>query len=134
MITLEPGSVGFVAWELSMPRTGWTPSIVPNGDDQTCTSSWTILADWAAAIARPIRNGPIWNHNLRSDDRSIQQPGSRRRLQHRRTLGCAKAASYVLKSAGITGIPAEGYAGTADLYRWLLANPSQNYNTSGIEG
>jgi hypothetical protein len=23
-----------VAWELRMPRTGWTPSIVPKGDDQ----------------------------------------------------------------------------------------------------
>jgi hypothetical protein len=24
----------FVLWSLRMPRTGWTPSIVPNGDDQ----------------------------------------------------------------------------------------------------
>lgn len=39
-------------------------------------------------------------------------------------VGCAEAVSFVLKNAGITGIPAEGYAGTADLYRWLLANPA----------
>jgi hypothetical protein len=38
-------------------------------------------------------------------------------------VGCAEAVSFVLKNAGITGIPAAGYAGTADLYRWLLANP-----------
>lgn len=38
-------------------------------------------------------------------------------------VGCAEAVSFVLKNAGITGMPAEGYAGTADLYRWLLANP-----------
>jgi hypothetical protein len=34
MITLESRFCRFVAWELSMPRTGWTPSIVPTGDDQ----------------------------------------------------------------------------------------------------
>jgi hypothetical protein len=38
-------------------------------------------------------------------------------------VGCAEAVSFVLKNAGITGIPAQGYAGTADLYQWLLANP-----------
>lgn len=38
-------------------------------------------------------------------------------------VGCAEAVSFVLKNAGISGIPAAGYAGTADLYRWLLANP-----------
>jgi hypothetical protein len=29
-----PG-VAFVLWELRMPRTGWTPSLVPYGADQT---------------------------------------------------------------------------------------------------
>jgi hypothetical protein len=38
-------------------------------------------------------------------------------------VGCAEAVSFVLKNAGITNIPVEGYAGTADLYRWLLASP-----------
>lgn len=38
-------------------------------------------------------------------------------------VGCAEAVSFVLTKSGITGIPAAGFAGTADLYRWLLANP-----------
>lgn len=38
-------------------------------------------------------------------------------------VGCAEAVSFVLTKAGITGIPAAGFAGTADLYRWLLSNP-----------
>lgn len=38
-------------------------------------------------------------------------------------VGCAEAVSFVLKNAGIGSIPASGFAGTADLYRWLLANP-----------
>jgi hypothetical protein len=29
-----PG-VALRLWELRMPRTGWTPSVVPDGDDQT---------------------------------------------------------------------------------------------------
>jgi hypothetical protein len=38
-------------------------------------------------------------------------------------IGCAEAVSYVLEHAGIANLPTAGYAGTADLYRSLLANP-----------
>lgn len=38
-------------------------------------------------------------------------------------VGCAEAVSFVLKNAGIIGIPVAGFPGTAGLYQWLLANP-----------
>lgn len=34
-------------------------------------------------------------------------------------LGCAEAVSYVLKSAGVDGVPINGFASTASLYTWL---------------
>lgn len=37
-------------------------------------------------------------------------------------VGCAEAVSYVLKNAGITGIPSTGIAGTASLYEFLNTN------------
>lgn len=37
-------------------------------------------------------------------------------------LGCAEAISYVLKQAGIVGLPQTGIAGTAALFTWLKAN------------
>lgn len=39
-------------------------------------------------------------------------------------VGCAEAISYVMKNSGVIGIPTLGFAGTADLYRWLLSNPA----------
>ena len=39
-------------------------------------------------------------------------------------VGCAEALSSVLKKAGVIGIPAEGFAGTAALYQWLSKNAS----------
>lgn len=39
-------------------------------------------------------------------------------------LGCAEAISYILKQAGYT-LPEGGFAGTYDLYKWLLANFNQ---------
>jgi hypothetical protein len=38
-------------------------------------------------------------------------------------VGCAEAVSFVLKNAGVQNLPAQGYAGTADLYVWLHSNP-----------
>lgn len=35
-------------------------------------------------------------------------------------LGCAEAISYVLRNAGIEGIPQKGFAGTSQLYDFLL--------------
>lgn len=35
-------------------------------------------------------------------------------------VGCAEAVSYVLKQAGVSGIPAQGFASTSDLYHWML--------------
>jgi hypothetical protein len=37
-------------------------------------------------------------------------------------VGCAEAVSYVLKKASIGSLPVSGFAGTADLYRFLLDN------------
>jgi hypothetical protein len=39
-------------------------------------------------------------------------------------VGCAEAVSSVLKQAGIGSLPIAGFAGTANLYRWLLTNPN----------
>lgn len=38
-------------------------------------------------------------------------------------VGCAEAVSYILKNAGIEGIPAEGFPGTIGLWAFLSANP-----------
>lgn len=38
-------------------------------------------------------------------------------------VGCAEALSYVLRNAGLTGIPATGIPGTASLYQFLSTNP-----------
>lgn len=38
-------------------------------------------------------------------------------------VGCAEAISYILKNAGISGIPEAGIAGTATLYQFLSINP-----------
>jgi hypothetical protein len=59
MITLESRFCRFVAWELSMPRTGWTPSIVPNSDDQNVYIVLTILAARVAPIAKRMSSGQI---------------------------------------------------------------------------
>jgi hypothetical protein len=42
--------VAFALWELRMPRTGWTPSIVPQGDDQNV---YLVVDDLG-------RNGRVW--------------------------------------------------------------------------
>lgn len=38
-------------------------------------------------------------------------------------VGCAEAVSYVLRNAGLTGIPATGIPGTATLFQFLSTNP-----------
>lgn len=43
-------------------------------------------------------------------------------------VGCAEAVSYVLKAAGVTGLPQVGIAGTSDLWAWLRQNFSQVTN------
>lgn len=37
-------------------------------------------------------------------------------------LGCAEAVSFVLKKAGVSGLPGAGFPGTSALYSWLGAN------------
>lgn len=37
-------------------------------------------------------------------------------------VGCAESVSYVLKKAGVAGIPQRGFAGTYDLWQWLKTN------------
>lgn len=37
-------------------------------------------------------------------------------------LGCAEAVSFILKQAGVTGVPQRGFAGTDDLCEWLKVN------------
>jgi hypothetical protein len=48
------------AWELHMPRTGWTPSIVPKGGDQNVY----LVVDASALVAefggKPTSRLPIW--------------------------------------------------------------------------
>jgi hypothetical protein len=75
-----------------MPRTGWTPSIVPNGEVQTVY----LVVDCFGALGvayRETDDGPR-NHHHRSDVRAIQRPGPRRRLQHRRALGAGCFERY----------------------------------------
>jgi hypothetical protein len=75
-----------------MPRTGWTPSIVPNGEVQTVY----LVVDCFGALGvayRETDDGPR-NHHHRSDVRAIQRPGPRRRLQHRRALGAGCLERY----------------------------------------
>lgn len=38
-------------------------------------------------------------------------------------VGCAEAVSTLLQRAGISGIPATGFASTLMLYQWLAKNP-----------
>lgn len=41
-------------------------------------------------------------------------------------LGCAEAVSYILKQANLGGaLPKLGFAGTADLYKWLLSEEQE---------
>lgn len=47
-----------VAWELHMPRTGWTPSLVPYGADQTAYLVIDPLADRPPFAAKPKSRGP----------------------------------------------------------------------------
>lgn len=37
-------------------------------------------------------------------------------------LGCAEAVSFILKKAGIQGLPQNGFAGTSQLWLWLRAH------------
>lgn len=39
-------------------------------------------------------------------------------------VGCAEAVSFILKKAGVVGVPETGIPGTASLYEWLASNPS----------
>lgn len=39
-----------------------------------------------------------------------------------KALGCAEAVSYILKNAGVIGIPAKGIAGTVSLYEHIKAD------------
>ena len=43
-----------------MPRSSWTPSIVPSGDDQTVYLVLDDFGDLGRAIARPISSGLVW--------------------------------------------------------------------------
>lgn len=49
-------------------------------------------------------------------------------------LGCAEAVSYMLETAGITGLPAKGEAGTAELYAWLKLNKQFVQTTTPVAG
>lgn len=40
-------------------------------------------------------------------------------------VGCAEAVSFILKNAGITGFPVNGFASTADLNVYLVDSSSQ---------
>jgi hypothetical protein len=43
-----------------MPRIGWTPSIVPKGDDQNVYLVVDDLAGMAGSIGNPTSRPPIW--------------------------------------------------------------------------
>lgn len=49
-------------------------------------------------------------------------------------VGCAEAASVVLKTAGIPGIPATGFASTFDLYEFMLKSGKFKQSTSYTQG
>ncbi len=49
-------------WELSLPRTGWTPSIVPTGDDQNV---YIVLDDFGR-IGRAYRETDVERADLES--------------------------------------------------------------------
>ena len=63
-------------------RRNWTPSIVPNGHDQT----FYIVVNNYGALGPAFAETDLETTN-RPDVRPIQRPGSRRRVQHLRTLG-----------------------------------------------
>jgi hypothetical protein len=70
-----------------MRRSNWTPSIVPNGNDQTVY----LVADDFGKNGRAWRETDCDTADLETiipgfADRSISQPDPRHRLQHRRTL------------------------------------------------
>lgn len=49
-------------------------------------------------------------------------------------LGCAEAVSFVLKNAGVEGIPVAGFAGTAALYAWLNKSSSWVLTSTPVPG
>lgn len=49
-------------------------------------------------------------------------------------LGCAEAVSYVLKNAGVPGLPTRGIAGTAALYTWLCSSGQFDEPTQPLPG
>jgi hypothetical protein len=80
-----------------MPRTVWTPSIVPGGQDQTVY----LVADRFGGLGTAYREIDIErtdsNHHRRSDVRAIQRPDSRRRLLHRRAMGAGASRDIALE-------------------------------------
>lgn len=45
-------------------------------------------------------------------------------------VGCAEAVSFILKQAGVLGIPQRGFAGTDDLCEWLKVNKNFTQTTA----
>jgi len=64
-----------------MPRTGWTPSIVPFGADQSAY----LVIDRFAGLGSVYRETEVERADLETiiaDVRAIQRPDLRRRLQY----------------------------------------------------